>query len=598
MGKHQQARRTGPESERAIRRLLTLYQRQINHQQEQITTLESQIKSQELRVTLLQGIRRASTVTLELGSLFPVLLDIILDSVGADHGILLLIDPEQKRVLFGSQGSKDGSAMPVRDIPLKQGYRRQIFTGRRNTFLKSLTAPPPGWKIPPFRGGRASLLVAPLRISGRMVGLIELLRIPSSPPFRRQDAELVTTVGHQLGMVIENARLYFEAAKRVGQFSTLMELSTVLNSTLQFSEVLRRTVEAATRLMECEVGSLLLLNQECDELVFEVALGERGREVKEIRLKVGEGIAGWVAKTGKPAIVNDVRRDPRFLRRVDARTHFVTQNMICIPVRSRDRIIGVLQAINRVSAGPFTLEDQRLFESLARQVAIAIENSRLYEEVKDTFFSTVATLAEAIEKRDPYTGGHVRRVVEISLILGEALGLSTEEMETLHLSAILHDVGKIGIRDGVLQKHGPLSAEEMAHIREHPEIGAEILAHIKQLEAVIPAVRYHQERCDGLGYPEGLKGEEIPLASRVIAVADTFDAMTTDRPYRPRLSDEAAAEEIERGAGTQFDQDVAEAFLRAYREGRISSAALWALEKGSREHRSLTAVRRISEETS
>lgn len=595
MGKHQQVRGTGPESQRAIRRLVTLYQRQINDQQEQINALENQIKTQELRVTLLQGIRRASTVTLELDSLFPILLDTILDAVGADYGILLVIDPSEKKMLFGIQGTKNGSATPLEDVPLKRGYRRQIFTGRRSTLLKVVTAPPPGWDIPRFRGGRASLLVAPLRVSGRMVGLIELLRTPSSPPFHRQDVELVTTVGHQLGMVMENARLYFEAAKRVGQFSTLMELSTVLNSTLQFSEVLKRTVEAATHLMECEVGSLLLLNEECDELVFEVALGERGREVKEIRLKVGEGIGGWVAKTGKSTIVNDARRDPRFLRRVDVRTHFVTRNMICVPVKSRDRIIGVLQAINRLSNRPFTLEDQRLFESLARQVGIAIENSRLYEEVKDTFFSTVATLAEAIEKRDPYTGGHVRRVVEISLILGEELALSAEEIETLHLSAILHDVGKIGIRDGVLQKHGPLSSEEMAHIREHPGIGAEILAHIKQLEAVIPAVRYHQERCDGLGYPEGLKGEEIPLPSRVIAVADTFDAMTTDRPYRPRLSDEEAAKEIERGAGTQFDPDVVEAFLRAYRQGRIRSAALWALEKEVGEQRGIMSVHRVSE---
>jgi len=331
--------------------------------------------------------------------------------------------------------------------------------------------------------------------------------------------------------------------------------------------------------MECEVGSLLLLNEACDELVFEVALGERGREVKEVRLKVGEGVAGWVARTGQSTVVSDVRRDPRFSRRVDVRTHFVTRNMICVAVKSRDQTIGVLQAINRRSDRPFDGEDQRLFESLARQVGIAIENARLYEEVKETFLSTAATLAEAIEKRDPYTGGHVRRVVDISLAIGEELGLKPEEKETLELAAILHDVGKIGIRDGVLLKHGPLTPEELAHIRLHPQLGAEILAPIRQLEAVIPAVRHHQERCDGQGYPQGLKGDEIPLASRVIAVADAFDAMTTDRPYRPRLSDEAAATEIERCAGSQFDPKVAEAFLRAFRGGRISSQALEHLEK-------------------
>jgi HD-GYP domain-containing protein (c-di-GMP phosphodiesterase class II) len=199
--------------------------------------------------------------------------------------------------------------------------------------------------------------------------------------------------------------------------------------------------------------------------------------------------------------------------------------------------------------------------------------------VRATFFSTAATLAEAIEKRDPYTGGHVRRVVAISLAVGEELDLSPEEKETLQLAAILHDVGKIGIRDGILLKHGPLTAEEMAHIRQHPDLGAEILAPIKQLEAVIPAVRHHQERCDGLGYPGGLKGDEIPLASRIIAVADAFDAMTTDRPYRPRLDDKAAAEEIQRCAGTQFDPKVVAAFIRAFEAGRISSKALWDLEQ-------------------
>jgi HD-GYP domain-containing protein (c-di-GMP phosphodiesterase class II) len=264
--------------------------------------------------------------------------------------------------------------------------------------------------------------------------------------------------------------------------------------------------------------------------------------------------------------------------------------MICVSVKSRERIIGVLQAINRRTEHPFDTEDQRLFESLARQVGIAIENARLYEEVKETFFSTAATLAEAIEKRDPYTGGHVRRVVEISLTVGEELGLSPEEKETLHLAAILHDVGKIGIRDVILLKQGPLTPEELDHIREHPQLGAEILAPIKQLEAVIPAVRYHQERCDGQGYPEGLKGEEIPLASRIIAVADTFDAMTTDRPYRRRISDEEAITEIERCAGSQFDPAVVKAFMRAYRAGQISSKALRAVEKGGTEGRGFMSV--------
>jgi HD-GYP domain-containing protein (c-di-GMP phosphodiesterase class II) len=579
-----------------VRRLLTSYERQLDRQQARIAGLEKHLKTQDRRVRLLQAIRRASTTTLQLEPLFQALLKIILQGLAADYGVLVQIDPRKKRVLFGMQRGKNGSPVSLGPASLKGAHLRQRLTWGDGARLRTVEAAPPGWVLPRLKAGRASLLTLPLRVSGHLAGMLELLRLPTSPSFHRDDADLIATIGHQLGMAVENARLYGEAAKRVAQCSTLMELSAILNSTLQISEVLRRAVEAATRLMECEVGSLLLLNEQCDELVFEVALGERGREVKEVRLKVGEGIAGWVARTGQPSIVSDVRRDPRFSRRVDVRTHFVTRNMICVPVKSRDRIIGVLQAINRRTDRLFDGEDQRLFESLARQVGIAIENARLYEEVKETFLSTAATLAEAIEKRDPYTGGHVRRVVDISLAVGEELGLRPEEKETLQLAAILHDVGKIGIRDGVLLKHGPLTPEELAHIRLHPELGAEILAPIKQLEAVIPAVRHHQERCDGQGYPQGLKGDEIPLASRVIGVADAFDAMTTDRPYRPRLSDEAAATEIERCAGSQFDPKVVEAFLRAFRGGRISSQALEHLEKRSPQRRGVVSQPPASKE--
>lgn len=589
MGKRQQTRRTGQRSPVAKRRLLSSYQKELDRQQARIAALENQIKSHELRTTLVQAIRRASASTLELNALFPLLLESILPAVAADYGALFHVDPDQEGVLFGVIRGKDGSATTLGNVSLKRSYRREVLAGGDRPVVRALGVPPPGWGIPRFRGGRGSLLIVPLQVSGRLVGLLELLRLPSSPPFARRDSGMVTTVGHQLGMVLENARLSVQAGKRVDQFSTLMELSTILNSTLQITEVLRRAVEAATHLMECEVGSLLLLNQESDELVFEVALGERGKELKEIRLKVGEGIAGWVAKTGESALVNEVGDDRRFSRSVDARTHFHTRNMICTAVKSRDRIIGVLQAINRFTDHPFAEEDQRMFESLARQVGIAIENARLYAEVKATFVSTAAALAEAIEKRDPYTGGHVRRVVDICLAVGERLGLSFEERETLQLAAILHDVGKIGIRDGILQKEGPLTPAELEHIREHPQLGAEILAHVRQLEAVVPAVRHHQERYDGEGYPEGLKGDEIPMPSRIVAVSDAFDAMTTDRPYRSRLSEDAAIKEIQRCAGTQFDPKVVEAFMDAFREGLIHSE-----ENGPEERRGIIPILAVS----
>ncbi|MBI5181660.1 MAG: HD domain-containing protein [Nitrospirae bacterium] len=357
--------------------------------------------------------------------------------------------------------------------------------------------------------------------------------------------------------------------KKVNQLSTLMALSNILNSTLEQKEVRRRAIEAATRLTESEVGSLLLVDEERNELFFEVALGEKGEKVKEIRLKMGEGIAGWVAKTGEAVIIDDVQNDPRFFKGADKKSSFVTRNMICVPVNSEGKIIGVLQAINKLNGRKFTGDDLEGFKCLADQVAIAIEKSRLYQELRDTFFSAAEALADAIEKRDPYTGGHTKRVLEYSLAIAKYLGLREDEAERLKLAAVLHDIGKIGVEDSVLRKRDKLNNDEYAMIKKHPVWGAEIMGHIKQLKDIIPGMRYHHERIDGRGYPEGLCDNQIPLIARIISVADTFDAITTVRPYQESLSIDVAFKELRESVGTQFDSRVVDAFLMAYEAGEI-----------------------------
>ena len=360
-----------------------------------------------------------------------------------------------------------------------------------------------------------------------------------------------------------------EYEKKVRQLSTLMALSTILNSTLEQKEVRKRAIEAATRLTESEVGSLLLVDEEKNELFFEVALGEKGEKVKEIRLKMGEGIAGWVAKTGESVIIDDVQNDPRFFKGADKKSSFVTRNMICVPVKSEGKVIGVLQAINKLKGGKFTKDDLEGFISLADQVAIAIEKSRLYQELRDTFFCAAEALADAIEKRDPYTGGHTKRVLQYSVAIGKYLDLKESELERLRLAAVLHDIGKIGIEDSILRKKGKLSPDEYEMVKKHPVWGAEIMGHIKQLKDVIPGMRYHHERMDGNGYPDHLHDNEIPIIAKIISVADTFDAITTERPYQESLSVNVAFKELRGSAGTQFDSRVVEAFLKAYEAGDI-----------------------------
>lgn len=353
--------------------------------------------------------------------------------------------------------------------------------------------------------------------------------------------------------------------KKLEQLNTLIELSFLINSTLDTGEVRKRAIEAATRLMNAEVGSLLLVDRETGELFFEVALGERGEKLKEIRLKKGEGIAGWVAEKREPVIIHDVQSDHRFFKTADEKSTFTTRNMICVPAKIKDKVIGVLEAINK-RHGVFDREDKEALIALANQVAIAIENANLYQELKDAFYGTAQALAEIIEKRDPYTGGHTKRVMNYSLAIGRVMGLSKKALDDLELAAILHDVGKIGVRDNILLKGSKLDPDELEKMNMHSKYGAEILSHVKQLRDIIPGVRGHHERFDGKGYPDNLKDGDIPIIAKIIAVADTFDAMTTDRPYRKAMSLEVAFEELKKNSGIQFDKDVVDAFIKAYKE--------------------------------
>ncbi|MDI6762512.1 MAG: GAF domain-containing protein [Thermodesulfobacteriota bacterium] len=357
-----------------------------------------------------------------------------------------------------------------------------------------------------------------------------------------------------------------EKTERLGLLS---QLGQILNSTLDHKEVRRRAMEAATQLMKAEVGSLLLIDEEKGQLYFEVALGDQEETIKKITLNIGEGIAGWVAQKGDPLIVNAPEKDSRFFKGVDERTEFKTRNIICVPVKVKERTIGVLEAINKKEGEDFDEEDLSLFISLADQVAIALDNARLYQELEEMFFQTAESLADAIEKRDPYTGGHTQRVTMYSLATAKHLPLKPMEMKWLKISAVLHDIGKIGIDDQILKKPERLNPEEYNAIKQHANMGAEIIDHIKQLKNIIPGVKYHHEQLDGTGYPEGLKGEKIPIIAKIVSVADTYDAMTTDRPYRRGLNKELAIKELRRCSGTQFDKEVVEAFVKAYETGEI-----------------------------
>jgi putative nucleotidyltransferase with HDIG domain len=238
------------------------------------------------------------------------------------------------------------------------------------------------------------------------------------------------------------------------------------------------------------------------------------------------------------------------------------KSALSVPLVSKEHIIGVLNLRRMSSATSFTQQNMSVVTAFASQLAMAIENAQLYSDLEGYFLGTITALAAAVDAKDPYTFGHSSEVTDATLAIAEEMGLDDKETETLRMAAILHDIGKIGIDGAILNKEGPLDEEERASINRHPIIGANILSSLDFLEDVVPIVLHHHERFDGTGYPDGIAGESIPLGARIITVADSYDAMTSDRTYRRAMPVAKALGELTSNVGSQFDPDVVAAFLR------------------------------------
>ncbi len=353
--------------------------------------------------------------------------------------------------------------------------------------------------------------------------------------------------------------------RQVAALTEMQDLARALTAELDLQRLLRRIMGAATAMVEAEASSLLLVDEEQNELVFWTIHQGGGEVLREQRMPVGQGIAGWVATHGRPLIVNDVQGDARFARsfsqKITDATGFHIRAILCVPLWAREKVIGVVEVLNKVSGADFDAKDQNTLLALASYAAIAIENARLYEAVYNGYVDTMKALAATIDAKDPYTRGHSERVTTYAQRTAQQMNLAPGDMEALKYGAILHDIGKIGIDERILRKPRPLNVREKAVMDSHPAIGANIIEGIRFLKDAQPVIRYHHEHVNGKGYPAGLQGEDIPLGARILTVADSYDAMTTLRPYRPPMSKENALAEIRRSAGTQFDPQAAAAFV-------------------------------------
>ncbi|MGK2936898.1 MAG: HD domain-containing phosphohydrolase [Solirubrobacteraceae bacterium] len=272
---------------------------------------------------------------------------------------------------------------------------------------------------------------------------------------------------------------------------------------------------------------------------------------------ITEGVNGRVARTGAPALIADTRDDPDYLRR-DPRTDPGSE--VALPVFVDGRVWGVLN-LEQVAPGALDADDLLLAEVVAAQVGAALHRVELTAEIERTVATTLSTLVDVLEAKDAYTAQHARDVVELSIRSGRRLGMDARALRDVRYAALLHDIGKIAVPSDLLRKPSRLTAEEFEQVKAHSEVGDRLLCGIPFLRTVAPLVRAIHERWDGSGYPDGLRGEDIPLGARVVGVCDALDAMVSDRPYRAALDTETALAELTQCAGTQFDPRVVAAVL-------------------------------------
>lgn len=369
-----------------------------------------------------------------------------------------------------------------------------------------------------------------------------------------EDLQGAAVVSNELGNVTEQLTSVYEEISLLYKISSGMRFSQKPET---FLETVCRELQAIGNFRSVLV-SLQRREEEGPEPAFtqaSVQVGQCVMEVGEI-LKAVKGPIKEALAAGETRVHNEIPGDCDW-----AHLRTAMQRFVCVPLERDHRPLGVMIAIDKNDGTEFNSVDMKLLNNVGNLCSMFLENAALYADMQDLFMGVLHALTRSIDAKDAYTRGHSQRVAELSRELARKMGLPEEQCERVYLSGLLHDVGKIGVPEQVLTKPGRLTDAEFDAIKKHPAIGAQILGNIKQLQDIIPGVLYHHERWDGRGYPYQLAGENIPLMGRIICVADSFDAMSSTRTYRPALPLETVLEEIKRCAGQQFDPTLAKLFV-------------------------------------
>jgi putative nucleotidyltransferase with HDIG domain len=407
--------------------------------------------------------------------------------------------------------------------------------------------------------GLHSVMGRGLRAADREIGAIFCARRGNGlPRYTAQDGQLFAVFASQAAVALDNALRYAE-------LRALDALGRRLAASLDVETLVEETLAAAMHLVCPDSAAVWVRHPEPLARRAHVALregvpadvGEKWLEVLREHTPGPTEIALRRVQMGPPGI--------RFHLQASRRGSQALRSVLIYPLEREGELLGLLGVGGR-DPEAFTEGHQRVLSTLASSVAVALSNAQTYRELRELNIQTIAALVNTVEARDPYTRGHSERVARYAAAIAQRMGLPAALVEACQVGGLLHDIGKIGIRDAILYKPGQLTDDEHESMEEHPAIGARIVSGVERLAHVVPIIYAHQERYDGSGYPQGLKGEAIPLEARIVAVADAFEAMTAERPYKPAIPVEEALRALQAGAGTRWDPLVVDALVQVVRE--------------------------------
>jgi len=419
-----------------------------------------------------------------------------------------------------------------------------------------------------------------------------LFFLKSEDKFRKEERRFQEIIGEKREVIKYRKQELEEAKKhekimeetllrqieRSNKFSVFFQISKNIGAGTDREKITQIIPDEIAKTWDIVFCGIYLWDPDRDELILKYSSNFSDELVNKLAFKRGEGLAGWVAVEGKPVNLRNPINDPRFKDKHNLwlkETKIEFSSLLCVPINLGERNLGILELIRdngvneNISSTAFTEEDENVLFLLANQTALYMENLCQHEEGRDAYLNIIKSLLNAIEARDSYTRGHSEQTTQYALAIAKKMRLNAEMVENIKHAANLHDIGKIGVRENVLNKSKRLTTDEYSHIKNHPFMGAQILKPIKSLQGIIPIIYHHHERYDGKGYMDGLKKDEIPLGARILCVADSFEAMTSDRPYHKGMSTAEGMQQLKKNKGTQFDPQVVDAFLEVLQEDLV-----------------------------